>query len=356
MGIKESSAYYHSVYSGKGLTRFSGRKLKSEVDTLIMMYKTHCQCVLDNAINENFKEITMSKTTPVPDNPYDFQFKGCCFPKRVVTPEYLESLKDFYIRDTDVFLVTYPKSGTSWVQQILCLLYYEGHRTGTESIKTGERMPWIEFNFRNIDFDSRSSPRLFTSHLPYHLVPQDLKNKKAKVIYVIRNPKDVMNSYYHFEDILEIEVQKSTNFEKFMEKFLAGNVSPCTWFDHVRGWYTHSDDLNILFVKYEDMIMDLHSAVIQISTFLGKELDDGLLDTVVRCATFKHMKTDSRANKDDVPGILLKGKGDFMRKGVIGDWKNIMTVAQSEKFDEIYQEKMMDLPVNLTWDMQKELE
>ncbi|XP_044147680.1 DNA-binding protein RFX6 [Bufo gargarizans] len=93
IGIKESSAYYHSVYSGKGLTRFSGSKLKSEggftrkyslnsktgtllpefpnaqhlvlqgtlskekVDTLIMMYKTHCQCVLDNAINGNFEEI-----------------------------------------------------------------------------------------------------------------------------------------------------------------------------------------------------------------------------------------------------------------------------------------------------------
>ncbi|XP_038128730.1 DNA-binding protein RFX6 [Cyprinodon tularosa] len=93
IGIKESSAYYHSVYSGKGLTRFSGSKLKNEggftrkyslssktgtllpdfpsaqhlvlqgnssrekVDTLIMMYKTHCQCILDNAINVNFDEI-----------------------------------------------------------------------------------------------------------------------------------------------------------------------------------------------------------------------------------------------------------------------------------------------------------
>ncbi|KTG34229.1 hypothetical protein cypCar_00013025, partial [Cyprinus carpio] len=93
IGIKETSAYYHSVYSGKGLTRFSGSKLKNEggftrkyslssktgtllpefpsaqhlvlqesvskdkVDTLIMMYKTHCQCILDNAINVNFEEI-----------------------------------------------------------------------------------------------------------------------------------------------------------------------------------------------------------------------------------------------------------------------------------------------------------
>uniref|UniRef100_A0A8D2MGQ6 DNA-binding protein RFX6 n=1 Tax=Zonotrichia albicollis TaxID=44394 RepID=A0A8D2MGQ6_ZONAL len=99
IGIKESSAYYHSVYSGKGLTRFSGSKLKNEggftrkyslssktgtllpefpsaqhlllqgciskdkVDTLIMMYKTHCQCVLDNAINGNFEEVRLFEHT-----------------------------------------------------------------------------------------------------------------------------------------------------------------------------------------------------------------------------------------------------------------------------------------------------
>ncbi|KAK0060349.1 DNA-binding protein RFX6, partial [Biomphalaria pfeifferi] len=93
IGIKETSQYYHSVYSGKGLTRFSGCKLKNEggftrkyslssktgtllpdfpnakflilpnclprekVETLIMMYKTHCQCILDTAINGNFEEI-----------------------------------------------------------------------------------------------------------------------------------------------------------------------------------------------------------------------------------------------------------------------------------------------------------
>lgn len=93
IGIKETSTYYHSVYSGKGLTRFSGTKIKSKgsflrkyspssrtgtllpdfpnpqilqlselaplekVDTLIIMYKTHCQCILDTAINSNFNEI-----------------------------------------------------------------------------------------------------------------------------------------------------------------------------------------------------------------------------------------------------------------------------------------------------------
>uniref|UniRef100_A0A8D0C292 DNA-binding protein RFX6 n=1 Tax=Salvator merianae TaxID=96440 RepID=A0A8D0C292_SALMN len=80
IGIKESSAYYHSVYSGRGLTRYSKKMFsktgtllpefpsaqhlvldgcisKDKVDTLIMMYKTHCQCVLDNAINGNFEEI-----------------------------------------------------------------------------------------------------------------------------------------------------------------------------------------------------------------------------------------------------------------------------------------------------------
>uniref|UniRef100_A0A673Y253 DNA-binding protein RFX6 n=1 Tax=Salmo trutta TaxID=8032 RepID=A0A673Y253_SALTR len=100
IGIKESSAYYNLVYSGKGLTRFSGSKLKNEggftrkyslssktgtllpefpspqhlvlqssvskekVDTLIVMYKTHCQCILDNAINVNFEEVLTDVLIP----------------------------------------------------------------------------------------------------------------------------------------------------------------------------------------------------------------------------------------------------------------------------------------------------
>nr|DBA25566.1 TPA: hypothetical protein GDO54_009942 [Pyxicephalus adspersus] len=268
-----------------------------------------------------------------------------------MTLEFVESMKNLKVRNDDVFLVTYPKSGTIWTQQILSLITSEGHRNGTEKINTNERVPWLEFPQlnENIDHNSRPSPRMFVSHLSEAFVPRELKNKKGKVIYVMRNPKDVMKSFYHFQDIAVL-AEKSPNFDHFFEKFLDGEVYAGKWFDHVRGWYTHKNDYNILFLKYEDMIKDLRSTVKKVCSFLGIKLDDEAMDIVVKKASFKEMKNDPLANKDNMPEDLIDKKlGSFMRKGQVGDWKNLMTVAQNETFDKIFQEKMGDLSLNFTW-------
>ncbi|XP_072263368.1 amine sulfotransferase-like [Pyxicephalus adspersus] len=293
----------------------------------------------------------MSAITPVPRDKNLYWYKGFCFIKDMIQPEYIDSLKDFKIRDDDVFLVTYPKSGTIWSQQILSLICSEGHRNGTEQIDTNERVPWLEFRALNpeTDYNLRPSPRLFVTHLSELFAPRELKNKKAKVIYVMRNPKDVIKSFYHFENITLLS-EKSPDFQHFFEKFLDGEVYAGKWFHHVRGWYTLKDSYNILFLKYEDMIKDLRSAVKKICTFLEIKLDEKSIDIVVKKASFKEMKTDPLANKENMPEDLIDKKcGSFMRKGQVGDWKNIMTVAQNETFDKIFQEEMGDLSLNFTW-------
>ena len=72
-------------------------------------------------------------------------------------------------------------TGTIWSQQLLSLIYSEEHRKGTGKLETMDRVPFLEYNSRKMDFGERPSPRLFSTHLPYYLVPSGLKNKKAKV-------------------------------------------------------------------------------------------------------------------------------------------------------------------------------
>ncbi|KAM5181707.1 amine sulfotransferase-like [Mantella aurantiaca] len=293
----------------------------------------------------------MAAITPVARDSNLYRYKGFCFLKEIMPPQFIDSKKDFKIKDDDVFLLTYPKSGTIWTQQILSLICCEGHRNGTEKIDSIDRVPWFDSRTLNpdVDYNTRPSPRLFTSHLSETFVPRGLKNTKAKVIYVMRNPKDVMTSFYHFENLFAM-MEKSPDFQHFLEKFLDGDVFPGKWFDHIRGWYTHKDEYNIIFLKYEDMIKDLRSVVKQISTFLGIKLDDEAIDLVVKKATFKEMKKDPLANKENMPENFINNKsGLFMRKGQVGDWKNLMTVAQSELFDKIFQEKLGDLSLNFTW-------
>ncbi|XP_012781037.2 amine sulfotransferase-like [Ochotona princeps] len=283
---------------------------------------------------------------------YLVNFKGFNFESTLIDLEFLEKLDDFKIRDDDVFIVTYPKSGTIWTQQILSLIYFEGHRKRTENVDTLDRVPFLEYNIRHMDFEKRPAPRLFASHLPYYLVPKGLKKKKAKIIYVYRNPKDVLISLFHFSNLV-VRLEAVDTLEQLMEKFLEGNVLANRWFDHIRDWYKHKDDFNILFIMYEEMKKDLRSSVVKISSFLEKELSEEDVDAIVRQATFENMKSSPQANYDSIlqNEIGVRNDGTFLRKGTVGDWKHHFTVDQNERFDRVFREEMKDFPLKFIWDL-----
>nr|XP_048281282.1 amine sulfotransferase-like [Myodes glareolus] len=283
-------------------------------------------------------------------------FRGYNFERTLVNMNVVENIDDQEIRDDDVFIVTYPKSGTIWTQQILSLIYFEGHRNNTENLQTLDRAPFFEYNIRNVDFAKMPSPRIFCSHLPYYLVPKVFKNKKVKILYIYRNPKDVLTSYFHFSNLMVI-LEASDSVETFMQAFLDGRVVGSNWFDHIRGWYEHRHDFNIMFLSYEDMKKDLRGSVLKICSFLEKELSDKDVDSVVRQATFQNMKSDLRANYEDIIREEIgtrNDEGTFLRKGTIGDWKHHLTVDQDERFDRIFYRNMKNIPLKFIWDINEE--
>ncbi|XP_038196732.1 amine sulfotransferase-like [Arvicola amphibius] len=286
---------------------------------------------------------------------YLLNFKGYNFEKLITDIEHLEMMEDFEIRDDDVFLVTYPKSGTIWTQQILSLIYFDGHRNSTENIETMDRVPFFEYNIHNLDYVNMPSPRIFASHLPYYLVPKGLKSKKTKIIYIYRNPKDVLISFFHFSNWVAT-LEATETLEHYLEKFLDGKVVGSRWFDHIRGWYEHRHDFNIMFLSYEDMKKDLRGSVLKICSFLEKELGEEDVDAVVRQATFQNMKSDPRANYGNIINkeIGARSNGYFLRKGTIGDWKHHLTVKQNERFDMIFKKNMKNFPLKFVWDINED--
>ncbi|XP_004673851.1 PREDICTED: amine sulfotransferase-like [Condylura cristata] len=287
---------------------------------------------------------------------YLFHFKGYNLESSLIDIDLLENLDDFEIRDDDVFIVTYPKSGTIWTQQILSLIYFEKHRKRIENVETLDRAPFLEYNIRKVDLPNMPSPRLFCSHLPYYLVPKGLKNKKAKIIYVYRNPKDVLISSYYFSQLM-IRLEGPQSLESFMERFFDGKGNHVLSKPHV---YETIYSFNQFSNRKEDVgqgRLDLRSSVHKISRFVEKELSEDDINAVVSQATFQNMKSDPRANYNNILkneiGVRTD-EGHFLRKGTIGDWKNHLTVEQNERFDRIFQRKMKDFTLKFIWDLNED--
>ncbi|XP_060114557.1 sulfotransferase 2A1-like [Heteronotia binoei] len=278
-------------------------------------------------------------------------YKGILFPSRTHSAEILEKVEnEFQILDDDAITVTYPKSGTHWIAEILGLISQKGDPTWTHSVLMWERSPWIEMDNGLKQALQNPPPRLLNSHLPFQLFPKSFLQTKAKVIYTLRNPKDALVSSYHFSFLLKTR-KTPGSLQEHLEDFLSGNVVYGSWFDHVKGWMELKGRPNLFYISYEELQQDLRGCVEKICRFLGKELNSQQIDSVVEYASFQKMKENKMSNfslADD--SFVDHTKGEFMRKGISGDWKNHLTVAQNEYFDRVYQENMQGVRTTFPWD------
>ncbi|XP_063798818.1 sulfotransferase 2B1-like [Pseudophryne corroboree] len=280
-----------------------------------------------------------------------FTHKGIRFENKTYTEESLKYAEnDFEVWDDDVYNVTYPKSGTNWMIQILSLIKHKGDATLSNSVPIYSRSPWYETIYAQTQIKDLVAPRTLSSHLPINMFAKSFFKSKAKIIYTVRNPRDVIASLFHFTKILKIYSEVG-QFQEFLDDFLQGNAMFGSWFEHVKGWMQMKDDSRCFFIAYEELIQDLRGSVVRICKFLGQELDDAQIDSVVEHSAFTAMKENKMSNWSLMPPeVLDQSKGSFLRKGVSGDWKNLFTVAQSENFNKLYQEKMKDINTTFYWE------
>ncbi|KAM4651442.1 sulfotransferase 2B1-like isoform 1-T2 [Discoglossus pictus] len=276
-----------------------------------------------------------------------FTYKGVKFLSSIYTEEGLRfAEKEFQVQDDDIYNVTYPKSGTNWMAEILTLIQHDGDPTLCKSVPNFVRSPWYETYKEQSKLKDLPSPRLLTSHLPFHIFAKSFFTSKAKIVYTMRNPKDVLVSLFHFCKMLKFN-KEPKNFQESLEHFLEKNA----WFDHIKGWMQMKADSRFFYITYEELQQDLRGSVVRICKFLGKELDDAAIDSVVEHSSFKTMKDNKMCNFTFLSETIMDhSKGFLMRKGISGDWKNHFTVAQSEYFDKVYQERMKDLNMKFLWE------
>ncbi|XP_078601251.1 sulfotransferase 1B1-like [Branchiostoma floridae x Branchiostoma japonicum] len=270
----------------------------------------------------------------------NWEYKGFTFPHGV-TKETLDVLPDFNIRDDDIVVASFPKTGTNWLLEIVTKILRAAGKTDSTADSLIAPGP-VEITLPTatkpgyVMLADMPSPRLVATHLPIELAPKGISKpqNKVKILVPMRNPKDTAVSQYHFlKKIHKLEgVTDDVPWEGFAQKFTNGKVPYGPFEDHVLGWWQMRDDPHFLFLKYEDMKKDLLSAVKTIVAFLEVDLDESTIKGIAEASTFNNMKVDMDNSK-------VAERRAIARKGIIGDWKNMFTAEQSEAFDAWYEEK-----------------
>lgn len=188
-------------------------------------------------------------------------------------------------RPDDIFIVSYPRSGTTWVQVILHHLFSD-QEFGFDHIS--EVSPFLERAlFRGIDLEHLPSRRIFKTHLPAKRIFRRLLRQPGKFIYVHRNPADVSLSYYHFYADYH---GYADSFENFLKRFKSGKVQYGRWDNHVLSWRNLAKYKRVLFVSYEDMKHDPTGTINRIAQFCGSSADEAKIRRVSALSSFDQMK------------------------------------------------------------------
>ncbi|XP_044248960.1 luciferin sulfotransferase-like isoform X1 [Drosophila takahashii] len=272
----------------------------------------------------------------------DWSERWCTLPDRF-TNEFALRIRDFETRSSDVFLVTFMKSGTTWMQELAWLLLNQLDYEAAQSSYAMVRSPYLERSILYPDApDSiarcdkmKDNPRLIKSHLPAQLLPEQLWKQGRKIIYVARNPKDVVVSSYHYATGLNYW---HGSFDKYVDEFVSDKIPYTSHWAHVIDFYRMRDEENVFFVTYEEMSRNLQDVIKRLSLFLGcKELTESEMDKLLNHLSFKNMKGSKYGDHIG----LLKGLhkiGDdfqFMRRGIVGSHKDELGAENKDKVDKL---------------------
>ncbi|PWA76262.1 P-loop containing nucleoside triphosphate hydrolase [Artemisia annua] len=279
---------------------------------------------------------------------------------RRISVENVMAVQDtFKARPTDIYLATLPKSGTTWLKALVFAMVNR-NRYKCKPLSTDHPLlvsnphncvPFIETKvFINMPtYADAHSPRIFATHIPYTSLPQSILDSSCRIVYLCRNPKDVLVSMFHFANKLREKSCSPLTFEETFELFSKGVMPMGPYWDHVKGYHEFSLECseNVLFLTYEDMKRDATNNVKRLAKFLGcpftkEEEVNGVVQGIIELCSFENLR---EVNKQ---GNVFEGipNNVFFREGNVGDWTNHLTDEMSQILDQITQEKFQGLDIS----------
>ncbi|OIS95875.1 PREDICTED: cytosolic sulfotransferase 12-like [Nicotiana attenuata] len=277
-----------------------------------------------------------------------------------VSPRIIQGViacqKQFQAQDSDIILVTTPKSGTTWLKALVFALVnrirfpLSGQNHPLLVKNPHALVPFLELKLyvdgQVPDFLSFTTPRLLATHLPYASLPKSVQNSESKLIYLCRNPRDTFISMWHFTNNLRSHYKDTNSIEEMFDLFCKGVSLFGPFWDHVLDYWKKSLEkpTRVLFLMYEEIKEKPEIQLKCLAEFLEypfseEEETSGVVNEILKLCSFENL-SNLEVNKNEKWPTGEDHKL-FFRRGEVGDWKNYFTTEMMEKLDNIIEQKFL---------------
>jgi aryl sulfotransferase len=255
---------------------------------------------------------------------------------------------DFSFRTDDIVIATYAKSGTTWVQQIVAQLLFNG----AEGLEVAEMSPWLDLRVPPKEVklpmvDAQTHRRFLKTHLPVDAL---VFSPQAKYIYIGRDGRDVLWSMYNHHANANDAWYAALNdtpgrvgppiepppdsVTQYYHDWLDGNGFPWwPFWENIQSWWDIRALPNVLLLHFANLKKDLAGEIRRIARFIGTPIDEARWDAILTHCSFDYMKQYAIKTVPLAGAFWDGGAQTFINKGSNGRWRDVLSPEDVAKYE-----------------------
>ena len=261
---------------------------------------------------------------------------------------------DFPFRSDDIIIATYAKAGTTWTQQIVAQLLFQG----ADDIAVGQFSPWWDMRLVppevRAEVLARADRRVLKTHLPVDAL---VLSPKAKYVYIGRDGRDVvfsLHNHHSNHSALAFQMFNETpgrvgpplpradsDIRRYFNTWLEQDGYPYwSMWENVEGWWAVRNLPNVRFVHFANLKKDLEGEMRGIADFLEIDVPQASWPKAVEHCSFDWMKRHADL-VTPAGGAPWEGGGNtFIHKGTNGRWRDVLSPEESQSYEAMAVERL----------------
>jgi aryl sulfotransferase len=255
---------------------------------------------------------------------------------------------DFRFRRGDIVIATYAKAGTTWMQQIVSQLIFNGR----EGLPVAEMSPWLDLRVppkevKLAELEKQTHRRFIKTHLPVDAL---VFSPEARYIYIGRDGRDVMWSMYnHHVNANDLWYQALNDSPgrvgppierppesvvQYFRDWLDKDGFPFwSFWENVRTWWQIRDLPNVLLLHFNRLKADLPWEIRRIAAFLDIPVDESTWEAIVEHCGFDYMKAHAASTVPAGGAFWEGGAATFVHRGTNGRWRDVLSAKDSARYE-----------------------